>query len=123
MFQSFLSAQEMFRARPLRYLFVLGHVRSGSSLLVHILNSHPEICAVGESWLLYDGEATFRKLVPFVHATLRKPFLTETYVVDKISTTSYSTSRSCSACRGCPPSSSFVIRNEASSACMLIAYA
>jgi Sulfotransferase family len=84
MFQSFLSAQEMLRARPLRYLFVLGHVRSGSSLLVHILNSHPEICAVGESWLLYDGEATFRKLVPFIHATLRKPFLTETYVVDKI---------------------------------------
>ena len=37
MFQSFLSAQEMLRARPLWYLFVLGHVRSGSSLLVHIL--------------------------------------------------------------------------------------
>ncbi len=39
MFQGFLSAQEMLRARPLRYLLVLGHIRSGSSLLVHILKS------------------------------------------------------------------------------------
>jgi hypothetical protein len=41
MFQSFLSAQERLRARPLRYLFVLGHVRSGSSLLVHLLTDVP----------------------------------------------------------------------------------
>lgn len=80
----FLGTQARLRRRPVRYLFVLGHMRSGSSLLAHVLASHPEIRGLGESWLRHENRATLRDLAVWVHAGLRKPFLTEAYVLDKI---------------------------------------
>jgi Sulfotransferase domain len=83
-FARFLLAQARLRPRPLRYLFILGHIRSGSSLLVHLLNSHREICALGESWLTYDSKDRLNELMVLVHLALKKPLLRETYVADKI---------------------------------------
>jgi hypothetical protein len=83
-FHGFLVAQERLRSKPLKYVFVLGHMRSGSSLLVHLLNSHQEICGLGESWIRYDNKEKLKELVFFVHTGLRKPLLTETYLLDKI---------------------------------------
>ena len=36
-------------------LFVLGHMRSKSSLLVHLLNSNPEVLGYGETHIGYTG--------------------------------------------------------------------
>ena len=45
--------------RPLQYVFVMGNKRSGTSLLVRLLNTHPELFMTHESeilWLLYCFE-------------------------------------------------------------------
>jgi hypothetical protein len=83
-FAKMIMVQWHLRRSPPRTLFVLGHMRSGSSLLVHILGSHPEVRALGESWLQYDDAAKLEELVVLVHAAHRSPFVTEKYVVDKI---------------------------------------
>jgi hypothetical protein len=59
-------------------------MRSGSSLVAHVLTSHPEIRGLGESWLEYDRPERLEDLVRWVHTALRKPFLGETYVFDKV---------------------------------------
>lgn len=82
--REFLLSQLRVRRAPLRYLFVLGHMRSGSSLLLHILGSHPEIRALGESWIHYDDPEKLTELLYFVHAGNRSLLVDERYVVDKI---------------------------------------
>lgn len=47
----------------LRYLFLLGTMRSGSSLLTAILCSHPEILGYGETHVVYDGIEKLQALV------------------------------------------------------------
>ncbi|GIV57686.1 MAG: hypothetical protein KatS3mg042_0599 [Rhodothermaceae bacterium] len=37
------------------FIFVLGHMRCGSSLLTHILCSHPEVCGYGETHCHYKN--------------------------------------------------------------------
>lgn len=37
------------------YLFVMGHMRSRSSLLTHILLSHPTMLGLGESNAIYES--------------------------------------------------------------------
>lgn len=71
-----------------KWLFVLGHMRSGSSLLVHLLNSNPEVLGYGETHLQYTGRRSFVKL----HDHVEKEFETHgepperrhSYVMDKI---------------------------------------
>ncbi|MDY6782651.1 MAG: sulfotransferase [Cyanobacteriota bacterium] len=53
----------LFRPQPYRILFILSHMRSGSSLLTHILSSNPEIMGYGETHLQYASEADFKKLM------------------------------------------------------------
>ncbi|MGV2388843.1 MAG UNVERIFIED_CONTAM: sulfotransferase [Microcystis novacekii LVE1205-3] len=38
-------------------------MRSGSSLLTHILNSNPEIIGFGETHLVYESEQDFKALM------------------------------------------------------------
>jgi hypothetical protein len=47
----------------MRYLFLLGTMRSGSSLLSSILSSHPEILGYGETHVVYDGPEKMQELV------------------------------------------------------------
>jgi len=44
------------------YIIILGHMRSGSSLLVHLLNSNPEICGYGETHTRYSSPKDFDAL-------------------------------------------------------------
>lgn len=51
------------RSQPYRILFILSHMRSGSSLLTHILNSNPDIIGYGETHIQYASEADFKRLM------------------------------------------------------------
>lgn len=50
------------RVLGVKWLFVIGHMRSGSSLLVHILNTNPEIIGYGETHLGYFGRHSLARL-------------------------------------------------------------
>lgn len=72
-----------YRKPPLK-LFVLGHMRSGSSLLTHILNTNPEILGFGETSIKYSSEEDFYKLISTVHFTVRQFRVQEQYILDKL---------------------------------------
>ena len=72
--------------KPYRYLHLLSHPRSGSTLLSHILMSHPDIAGIGEAWLTYSRSEDLKKL-PIVLAMHFRPFPLldqERYAFDKI---------------------------------------
>lgn len=47
---------------PAQYIFILGHMRSRSSLLSHLLGSHPEICGYTESHIKYRNHWDLARL-------------------------------------------------------------
>jgi hypothetical protein len=68
--------------RRQRYILVLSHMRSGSSLLHHLLQTHPSILGAGESNRVYQDAGDLRRLSLWVHverdALLRfRPFVTD----------------------------------------------
>ena len=66
-----------------RYLFVVSHMRSFSSLLCHILGSHAEISGYAEAHLSYFGRLDLQRLARKVRETTGNPMLGR-YVLDKI---------------------------------------
>jgi Sulfotransferase family len=70
--------------REYRYIFILGHMRSGSTLLAHILASHPDIAGAGEMHVSYRTPTDLPTLVLKTSEFLRRPILRETYIVDQI---------------------------------------
>jgi hypothetical protein len=74
---------------PNKILLILGHMRAGSSLLTHILNTNPEISGFGESHLRYATGEDFKELIYQVHRTLNKWQPSEKYVLDKVLHDSY----------------------------------
>lgn len=46
----------------MQYVFILGHMRSRSSLLAHLLGSHPEICGYTESHIKYRNRWDLARL-------------------------------------------------------------
>jgi hypothetical protein len=83
-FRAVLRLNLMLSRRKYRYVFILGHVRSGSTLLSHILASHPEFVGAGEMHISYQTPADLQKLVFKTCELLHRPFLRETYIVDQI---------------------------------------
>ena len=67
-----------------RYVFVLAHMRSGSTLLSHILGSNPEFAYGGESYTMFQTSADLRNLTIETCQRLRRLSLGETYVVGQI---------------------------------------
>ncbi len=65
------------------YLFVLSHMRSFSSLLCHVLGSHPEISGYGEAHQSYVGRRDLDRLVKTVRVQNGDAALGR-YVLDKI---------------------------------------
>ncbi len=64
-------------------ILVLGHMRSRSTLLCHILGSHPEISGYAETHGSYTGRFSLLRLNYFVHlSTGRQPL--KRYVLDKV---------------------------------------
>ena len=68
----------------LRYLFIIGHTRSGSTLLTNILCSHPEVRGFGEINHAYHSPDDIDFLVRRVHFAHRSPRIIDGYVLDKI---------------------------------------
>jgi len=69
--------------RSRKYLFIVSHMRSYSTLLAHILGSHKEISGYAESNLSYRGNADLFKLrcVTCLHGNFKNDCV---YVLDKI---------------------------------------
>ncbi len=72
------------RKQPIKILFILSHMRSGSSLLTHILNSNPEIIGYGETHLNYASELDFKKLIFKVYWQLKDYQMNHQYILDKV---------------------------------------
>lgn len=76
------------RAAGYEWLFVLGHMRSGSSLLVHLLNSNPAVLGYGETHIRYKGRRSVVQLHDHVcnrfEAHDEPPGRRYRYVMDKI---------------------------------------
>src|SRR5579872_1050983 len=70
--------------RHYRYIFLLTHMRAGSTLFGHILASNPDVAGAGELWQPYLVEADLDNVVLRTCEYLRKPILTQKYVVDSI---------------------------------------
>lgn len=67
-----------------RYLFVLAHPRSGSTVLSHVLQSHEDIIGFGEH---HEGYATDNDLTALAARNAffdREPTVTRSYTLDKI---------------------------------------
>jgi hypothetical protein len=69
--------------RAQRKVILLGHMRCGSSLMVHILTSNPDIAGVGETELPYRSIADLERLPPHVYLLLRQ-LRPSKLVLDKI---------------------------------------
>ena len=70
--------------RPFRYIIILGHQRTGSSLLTQILCSHPDICGFGESRTMYRSRRDLRSLRGEVFRMHGRFGGYEHYVLDKV---------------------------------------
>jgi hypothetical protein len=67
-----------------RFLFILGHMRSGSSLLCHLLCNSPDIIGFGEAHNSYRRRTDLAKLLAAVlHHTGENP-MKYRYVLDKV---------------------------------------
>lgn len=77
-------ARQRLGAGPQEYIFVLGHMRSGSSLLTHLLAENAEICGYGETHLAYETPDDLRRLACKVYRRLRRMRMPERFVLDKI---------------------------------------
>ena len=69
--------------RAAGYLFVIGHMRSYSSLLAHILGSHPRIVGYAEMHQKYRNVLDLLELTRKVERTCDKSYVGR-YVLDKI---------------------------------------
>lgn len=67
-----------------RYLFVLAHPRSGSTVVSHVLQTHPEIVGFGEHHECYENEADLDALAIRNAFFDRSPSTTNRYTMDKI---------------------------------------
>ena len=83
-----------FRSQPFRILLILSHMRSGSSLLTHILSSNPEVIGYGETDIKYYSDADIKELICRVYTKTSANFtplkifeafkMDHTYVLDKL---------------------------------------
>lgn len=69
---------------PQGMILILSHMRSGSSLLTHLISSHPDVIAIGEAHLSYLGTESRHQLVGKVYTRARKLLMQEGYVCDKV---------------------------------------
>lgn len=70
-------------ARP-SALLLLGHMRSGSTLLLHLLMTNPEVAALGERGAVYACRADFARLAVAARLARRAPLRRLRYVVDQL---------------------------------------
>lgn len=83
----------LLKSNPYKVLFILSHMRSGSSLLTHLLITNPEIIGCGETHLNYSSENDFKKLLMKLYnqvqefstvQDLKNLRMNHQYVLDKV---------------------------------------
>lgn len=65
-------------------LLLLGHMRSGSTLLLHLLMTNPEVSALGERGAVYTSRADLARLAIASRIARRSPFRRLRYVADQV---------------------------------------
>jgi hypothetical protein len=81
----FLMARRVYSfAPPLPAVFIMGHMRSGSTLLLHIMLTHPRIIGCGERNRPYESHLDLDKLAIASRLAQRAPFRRVRYAVDQI---------------------------------------
>lgn len=65
-------------------VFILGHMRSGSTLLLHLLMSSPEVLAAGERNTVYSTSKDLHRLARDCFIVQRRPFGRVRYVADQL---------------------------------------
>ncbi|MGM5470914.1 sulfotransferase family protein [Flavobacteriaceae bacterium LMO-SS05] len=65
-------------------IFLISHMRSGSTLLEHILSSNNQILGFGEQSRVYTKKSDFKKMELFIRWNQKKIFKYSKYVVDQI---------------------------------------
>ncbi len=65
-------------------LLLLGHMRSGSTLMLHLLLTNPEVSALGERGVAYASSADLARLAIATRMAHRGPFRRLRYVVDQV---------------------------------------
>lgn len=75
---------KLFETDKRKMLFIIGHMRSGSSLLLHILNSNPKIIGFGEMHLRYFSKKDFGQAALRTYLSFKQLPTREYYVLDKI---------------------------------------
>jgi len=81
---SYLALRLKMRNESHDFIFMLSHMRSGSSLLTHILNANPEVAGFGENHVQYRSKQDLKSLILRTAWKLRQFKLSEKYVLDKI---------------------------------------
>ena len=74
---------------PPEVLMLLGHMRSGSTLLLHLLINHPLIAGLGERNAFYYTPADFVRLAIATRVRQRLPLARLRYIVDQINHTRF----------------------------------
>ncbi|HBE60153.1 MAG TPA: sulfotransferase family protein [Cyanobacteria bacterium UBA11149] len=72
------------RGNRYKILFILSHMRSGSSLLTHLLTTNPEIIGFGEAHIEYQSQQELKKLILKVYRDTRQLRMNHKYVLDKL---------------------------------------
>jgi hypothetical protein len=65
-------------------LLLLGHMRSGSTLLLHLLMTNPEVSAMGERGAVYASRADLARLALATRWAHRSPFRHLRYAADQV---------------------------------------
>jgi len=69
---------------PPQIIVIMAHMRSGSSLLEHILSSNPEIFGAGEQSRIYTTNTDLKKCELFVRTTNNTFFKPFKYITDQV---------------------------------------
>ncbi len=85
--------QVLSKKEQYKVIFILSHMRSGSSLLTHLLISNPEIKGYGETHIQYEGDDNIKSLIYKIYfhnqqftnlKDLGKLRMNHTYILDKL---------------------------------------
>ncbi|MEQ8278085.1 MAG: sulfotransferase [Deltaproteobacteria bacterium] len=80
----YLSVHHRVAGVPEGAVLVLGHMRSGSTLLLHLLMAHPDIMGAGERNATYASARDFDRLARDVYLVHRRAFGRTRYVADQL---------------------------------------
>jgi len=83
------AALRLVGVKPPEVLMLLGHMRSGSTLLLHLLINHELISGLGERCAFYRSPADLAKFAVATRVKRRLPLARLRYVVDQINHTRF----------------------------------